>query len=83
MHNLMKKFSKYSFILLLFLMGSLSMKNHEESKIEKLDPFIKKSLLLTPEVIKHYSDKLLEILKYHDFKGNIILATEPASLKKS
>jgi len=72
----MKKFSKYSFILLLFLMGSLSMKNHEESKIEKLDPFIKKSLLLTPEVIKHYSDKLLEILKYHDFKGNIILALD-------
>jgi len=58
----------------MFLTGSLGMKNHCENKIENLDPAIKKSLLLTPEVIKHYSDKLLEILKIHDFKGNIILA---------
>ena len=57
-------------------MGSFTLKSHYENKIKNIDPVLKRSLLLTPEIIKHYSDKLFEILKNHDFKGNIILALD-------
>jgi len=69
----MRKLPKFAFLLLFLLLGTFGFKGRNETLV-KIDSALKKSLLLTPEVIELYSNKLHEILKNHDFKGNIVLA---------
>lgn len=74
----MKRFPKYLLLLVFVLMGTIGMTLHDHSRNHETSPEIsselKRKLLLTPELIETYSEKLHEILKNHDFQGNIILA---------
>lgn len=70
----MRRFSKYSLLLIFLLIGSFGFNSHEETFSKDIDSALIRSLSLTPEIVEKYSNKLTEILKNHDFQGNISLS---------
>jgi len=73
----MKSLYKILLIFVLIFISTISLTSYHnkisENTLSTIDPTLKRSLLLTPELIEEYNIKLKEILIKHDFQGNITL----------